>query len=129
MNKAHRKIQNAGALLLIFSLIINIISPFCALHSSSTENIEICTPSGMQIIERTVNQTSPADPPSKQQQSNKKTCSYCFASHMERLPANASNIVDLPIGKIQSQILPKEYIIAYNQPATRYEARAPPYTT
>lgn len=128
--------------LLVFSLILAGISPFCATRSdapSATANassniIEICTLQGLQLLDLSsgkritdtdANTGTEDEKPSKAQDDN--ACPYCFVTNLARVsPDNIAAVPDY-LRIYRDYNVTYESAVLLSLQAERYEPRAPPY--
>ena len=132
--------------LLVFSLILAGISPFCATRSdapsavpsavanASSNIIEICTLQGLQLLDLSsgkritdadANTGTEDEKPSKAQDDN--ACPYCFVTNLARVsPDNIAAVPDY-LRIYRDYNVTYENAVLLSLQAERYEPRAPPY--
>ncbi len=126
--------------LLVFSLILAEISPFCATRSdapSATANassniIEICTLQGLQLLDLSSGKRitdadtgTEDEKPSNAQDDN--ACPYCFVTNLARVsPDNIAAVPDY-LRIYRDYNVTYESAVLLSLQAERYEPRAPPY--
>lgn len=117
------------SILVILGLISSGLGPLCVLKFSTKQQLEICTVSGIQIIEIDSPDTGGQLPSSPdKQKSPGKSCGYCFATHMAKVTA------DLKMQNFTSAERKQAYAFLYESTHTlsilteSYSPRAPPYT-